>query len=61
MDLDYLTLAVVRVLGFLFYLGWPRDKRWARIILIIFVVLLICAALAVGLFVSAMGQADWSL
>ena len=61
LGLDYLTFAVALALGILFYVGWPRGKRWARICLILVVIVLLCGALAIGLYVSAMGQANWSL
>ncbi len=61
MDLDHLTLAVIIPLGILFYIGWPRGKRWARICLILCAIILLCGAVAFGLYVYAMGQANWSL
>lgn len=60
-DLDYLSFVIVTTLGILFYFGWPRNNRWARVFLILLVIILLCSALALGLFVYAMGKSNWSL
>jgi len=58
---DLLTVGVVLALLYLSYLGWKKDKRWARILVITGCVVIAIAVALLFLFVSAMGQANWSL
>lgn len=43
------------------FLGWKRGQRWARVLVWLLVIALVAAAVLGGLYVWALGQANWSL
>lgn len=52
-------LAVLAVLAVLIWI-WRKGPRWARILIVITLILALLAAVLLVLYVVALGQADWS-
>lgn len=58
---DVGPVALPMLLIALAYLGWGKGRRWAKILMIVLLVGLVIAAGLIGLYLYALGQADWSL
>lgn len=44
----------------LWFLGWKRDRKWARVSLILLVLITLIAFGLFAAYVAALGQANWS-
>lgn len=58
---DFGPFVIPMLLIGLGYLAWGRDKKWAKLAFFALLILLIGAAILLGLFVIGLGQANWSL
>ncbi|MCF2872164.1 hypothetical protein L0664_13895 [Octadecabacter sp. G9-8] len=58
--LGILLFIIAAVLAFLTVQGWKHDKRWARVIVIISLIVIVGVVGLVSAYIYALGQADWS-
>ena len=59
--MEFTLYLIAGILALLAYIRWGQKRGWARILFFIGLLIVIGCAIAFGLYVYAMGQANWSL